>query len=146
MSVSVIPDLNIFLFSVGGVNFGCDTDQAETMTDYHGEESNDLFWFHNELGFGKEQISYLSPVIVKIRTGDARSYRIIIDAVEEISVFSLNDIYAFPTLCEPFTLKKGMWGILKHKERMFFMVDFHLLLKNTPIKIEQKKKAKRRSK
>ena len=132
MSASAIPDLNLFLFSVGGVSFGCDTDQAEAMTDYKGEEADDLFWLHSELGFGDKPVSYLAPVIVKIRTDNALSYRIIIDAVEEISLFSPDDIYYFPSLCEPFTLKKGMWGILKHKERMFLLVDFQLLLKNCP--------------
>jgi chemotaxis signal transduction protein len=112
------------------------------MTDYKSEEADDLFWVHSELGFGDKPVSYLSPVIVKIRTDNALSYRIIIDAVEEISLFSHDDIFAFPSLCEPFTLKKGMWGILKHKERMFLLVDFQLLLKNSP-KIN---KTRRRSK
>ncbi len=121
--------LNLFLFSVGGVHFAIDAEQALGMTPYAGEEAEDLFWFHEELGFGNKATTYHSPTIVAIRTHDAEPYRVIIDSMEDIAEFSRNDIQLFPTLLEPIALRNGMWGIVVKDDRMILLVDFKRLLR-----------------
>jgi chemotaxis signal transduction protein len=126
--------LNLLLFSIGGVHFAIDADQAAGMTPYDGEVADDLFWFHEELDFGAASITYHSPTIVTIRTLDARPYRVIIDSMEHIGEFSLDDITPFPTLLEPFSLRMGMWGILVRNERVVLLLDLLRLLKERSLK------------
>ncbi len=121
--------LNLFLFSVGGVHFAVDAEQALGMTPYAGETEEDLFWFHEELGFGNRAVTYRTPTIVTIRMPESRPYRVIIDSLEDISEFSRHDIRLFPDLLEPRTLRNGMWGILVKDDRMILLVDFKRLLR-----------------
>ncbi|OGU13905.1 MAG: hypothetical protein A2076_13345 [Geobacteraceae bacterium GWC2_53_11] len=120
--------LNLFLFSVGGVNFAVDAEQAEGMVPYAGEEDPDLFWAHEELGFGTTPVSYRTPTIITIRTAGAQPYRVIIDAMEDIAEFSRNDIRLFPGLLEPAALRNGMWGILLREGSLVLLVDFQRLI------------------
>ncbi|GAM09100.1 hypothetical protein OR1_01374 [Geobacter sp. OR-1] len=122
-------NLNLFLFSVGGVHFAIDPEQAVEMIPYEGEKDDDLFWFHEELAFGDEAVTYQAPVIVTIRTGDPRPYRVIIDSMEDIAGFCTDDIRPFPELLEPFTLRKGLWGVVVKDGRMILLVDFVRLLR-----------------
>jgi hypothetical protein len=49
--------------------------------------------------------------------------------MEDITEFSLKDIHLFPELLAPFTLRRGMWGILNRKGRITIIVDLQRLLK-----------------
>lgn len=122
--------LNLFLFSVGGVHFAVDAEQAVGMVPYAGEEAADLFWAHEELGFGATPVSYRSPTIVTIRTAGLHSYRVIIDAMEDIAEFDRNDIRLFPELLEAAALRNGLWAILPRDGHMVLLVDFQRLIKN----------------
>lgn len=121
--------LNLLLFSVGGIHFAVDAEQAAGLAPYDGEDADDLFWFHEELDFGAVAVTYHSPTIVTVRTPDARPYRVIIDSMEHIGEFSQADIIPFPPLLEPFSLRRGMWGILVRNGRVVLLLDLLRLLK-----------------
>jgi len=121
--------LNLLLFSVGGISFGIDADQVAEIAAYEGEKSEDLFWFHEEVDYGGRTVGYCSPTVVTIRSGYDFTYRVIIDCMEDIAEFSHSDIALFPALLEPFSLKKGMWGILSRQGKMTLLLDFERLLK-----------------
>jgi chemotaxis signal transduction protein len=120
--------LNLLLFKVGGVCFGCDSDQVAGVAHLTGDDGDDLFWFHEELGFPRE-VAYLAPATVTVRTGGC-PYRVIIDQMEEIAEFDVSSLRLLPLLLEPFALRRGIWGILQSNQRLFLLVDFRLLLKN----------------
>ena len=122
--------LNLLLFTVGGVCFGIEANQVEEMAAYRAEEENDLFRLHELLNYGYDSITYSSPTILTIRTGGFRNFRIIIDSMEDIAEFSQNDIQPFPALLEPFTLRKGMWGILLLDGKMVLLLDFQRLARS----------------
>ncbi|MDD2272389.1 MAG: hypothetical protein PHP95_09615 [Desulfuromonadaceae bacterium] len=122
--------LNLLLFSVGGVHFGMDAEQAAAITGYHGEEAEDLFWFHEEIGFGGATLAYSAPTIVTIRGEDSLSYRVIIDKMEDIAEISSVDIQSFPLLVESLALRKGMWGVTVREGRMVLLIDFTRLLRH----------------
>ncbi|MBW4054480.1 MAG: hypothetical protein HIU83_03565 [Proteobacteria bacterium] len=128
MSDSAEIRLNVLLFSVGGVHFGMDAELAVEISEYRGEEADDLFWFHKELGYGGDTLAYNEPVIIAIRTADSSSYRVIIDKMEDVAEISVLDIRPFPPLLEPVVLRKGMWGIVGRGEQMVLLVDFQRLL------------------
>jgi hypothetical protein len=119
--------LHLFLFSAGGVSFAIAAEQALKIAPYSGGGEG-LFWFHEVLGFGGESVSYQAPTVVTIRKSGAGSCRVVVDLLEDIAEFSLNDIRAFPALLEPFTLQHGMWGILLRNDRMVLLVDIQRLL------------------
>lgn len=116
--------LNLLLFSVGGLCFGVDVEQIETMARYDGEVGADLHWFHKVLGFAEKEISYLLPTVLSIRTGSGESYRVIIDKMEDIAEYGCNAILPFPLLLEPYALRQGMWGVLPRAGQMVLLVDF----------------------
>lgn len=121
--------LDLLLFSVGGVNFGVDAGDVAGIVAYDGEQADDLFWFHTELEYDDVALTYLSPMVVTIRTGGIQSYRVIIDSMEDIAEFSQNDIRLFPALLEPFAILKGLWGILPLNGVMVLLVDLQRLSK-----------------
>lgn len=127
--------LDLLLFSVGGVYFAADAGQVSGIAAYGGEQGDDLFWFHKELGYGDESTAYLSPTVVTIRTGNEQSYRVIIDSMDDIAEFQQNDIIPFPALLEPFAVRRGLWAILAGSSPIVLLVDFQLLLKQKRIKI-----------
>jgi len=120
---------HLLLFSVGGICFGVDTGQVAEIAVYEGEICEDLFWFHEEMGYAGKMVTYQSPVIVTIKTGTASSYRVIIDSMEDIAEFSQSDISLFPSMLEPFVLQKGLWGLLQRQARLVLLLDFQRLLR-----------------
>lgn len=121
--------LDLLLFSLGGVHFGVDAGQVTGVAVYDGEQADDLFWLHEELEYGAAAATYVAPTVVTVRTGCVPSYRVIIDKMEDVAELSQNDIRPFPALLEPFTLRKGLWGILPRNGSMVLLLDFQRLLK-----------------
>lgn len=128
MSIAKEKYLNLLLFSIEDVHFGVDAEQVIEVETYEGEPNEDLFWFHRELGYSNDDIKYSAPAIITMKSGNGRQYRVIIDAMEDITVFSQNNIHPFPPLLEGFTLPRGMWGILNLKGRLILLVDLLLVL------------------
>ncbi|MHB8122921.1 MAG: hypothetical protein ACYDG4_12285 [Desulfuromonadaceae bacterium] len=124
--------LNLLLFSVGGVHFGMDAEVAAAIAEYQGEEAEDLFWFHEEIGYGGAMPVYSTPTIVTIRGEDSQSYRVIIDKMEDIAEISSVDIQPLPLLVEPLALRKGMWGVTVREGHMVLLMDFTRLLRHKP--------------
>lgn len=122
--------LNLLLFSVSGVHFAVDAEQVAEIGAYAGEQSDDLFWFHEELEYGTKAIRYASPTVVSIRTGGDRLCRVIIDAMEDVAAYSLNEIQLFPALLEPYVMRRGLWGILQRNGVLVLLVDFQRLLQH----------------
>lgn len=123
--------IGLLLFSVCGVCFGVDAEQVTGIEAYCGESDSDLFWFHEEFKFGCATSAYLSPMVATIRTDGSRSYRIVIDSMEDIAEFSQNDIRLFPPMVESFAIRKGLWGILPRNGILVLLVDFKRMLKET---------------
>lgn len=118
--------LNLLLFTVGGVRFGCPAEQASGMTSRDPGEACEACWFHEEAGF-PGPVSYAAPTVVTIRTGGPRPYRVIIDSMDEIAAFGSRELRLFPALLEPFALRRGLWAILPHKGHLVLLVDFQIL-------------------
>lgn len=121
--------LNLLLFSVAGVSFGIDADQVSGVAAYNGETGKDLFWFHEELGYGGLPVTYYSPTVVSIRYEGEVPYRVIIDSMEDIAEFGHDEIKPFPALLEPLVLCRGIWGVLPANGRMILLLDFERLLR-----------------
>jgi len=121
--------LNLLLFSVGGVAFGVDAEQVEATLAWEGAETDDVTWFHRELGYSGGAVAYRAPSVLVIRTGDSRDYRVVIDMMEDVAGITSGDIHPFPPLVEPFALRKGLWGIMARGDRIILLVDFQRLLR-----------------
>lgn len=121
--------LTLLLFTVGSVCFGIDADQVAEIAAYDGELADNLFWIHEELDFGPATPVYRTPTVVTVRTGGGQPYRVIIDNMEDISEFRLNDIQPFPPLVEDFVLRRGMWGLIARNRRVVLLLDLLRLLK-----------------
>ncbi|HIJ80312.1 MAG TPA: hypothetical protein HPP76_01225 [Desulfuromonadales bacterium] len=50
--------LNLLLFSVADVLFAVDAEQIADVATYHGEDEDDLFWFHEEAGLTDRTVTY----------------------------------------------------------------------------------------
>ena len=127
-------NLSLFFFTVGEVHFAADVEQAAGMAPYSGECADDLFWFHEEFGFGKT-VAYQTPVVVTIRTRDGRPYRIIIDQMEEIVEFRRDDLRLFPEILEPKVMQNGMWAVLPRHGKLVLLVDFQSLLQHSGLTV-----------
>ena len=132
--MSDAPDirLNLLLFSAGGVSFAMDAETAVEIADYGGEAADDLFWFHEVLGYGAGAPVYTMPTVITIRTEDSRSYRVIVDKMEDVTEVGAVDIRPFPPLLEPVALRKGMWGITVRDGRIILLVDISRLVWQRP--------------
>lgn len=132
MSIAEDIRLNLLLFSVGGVRFGVDAEMTAGITEYHGEVAEDLFWLHDEVGYGGIVPVYSAPTVVAVRVEDSRSYRVIIDKMEDIAEISSADIQPFPKILEPHVLQKGLWGTTIRGGHMVLLLDFTRLLRHKP--------------
>lgn len=121
--------LDLLLFSVGGVHFGVDAGQVTGIAAYDGEQGEELFWFHEKMGYGDREVVYVSPTVVMIRSGKGSPYRVVIDSMEDIAEFCQDDISLFPPLLEPFSMRTGMWGILQRHGEMVLLLDLPRILK-----------------
>ncbi len=122
-------ELDLLLFSVEGVSFGVDAEQVEGILSWQGGGADGLAWFHRELGYAGDTITYRAPSVLKIRTEDARNYLVIIDMLQDVTRVVAGDIHPFPSLVEPYALHKGMWGIVVKDGRMILLVDFQRLMR-----------------
>jgi hypothetical protein len=128
-------DLKLLLFSLAGVFFGIDVAQIEAMFAYDGEEAQDLFRFHEELGIDGKAIVYNTPTVLTVRTEDSRKYRVIIDGPEDLVDICMDEIRPFPRIMAPSLIRKGMWGVVLRGKRKILLVDFlHLLRQRSAIK------------
>ncbi len=123
--------LNLLLFSVAGVSFAVDLEQIDGMAEHAGELPDDLHWFHDELGFACQAMTYRLPTVLSIKTGSGTPYRVIIDNMEEIAEFSFSSITPFPDLLESHLLSRGLWGVLLRAGKMVLLVDFQRIASNS---------------
>ena len=126
--------IDLLLFSVGGVHFGADAGQVTGIAVYDGEQAEELFWFHEKMGYGDREVVYDSPTVVTIRSDKGSPYRVVIDSMEDIAEFSQDDISLFPAMLEPFSMRMGMWGILQRHGEMVLLLDLPRLLKKVILK------------
>jgi len=119
--------LDLLLFSVEGVYFGIDAEQVLQTAACNGED-DDLLWIHEVLDFRTTSVVYLTPTIITAGTRGGRRYRVVIDAMEDITQCSLNDLRPLPPVLEPFAMRKGIWGILPRNGRMTLLLDLMSLL------------------
>ena len=119
--------INLLLFRVGGVRFGCDADQASGIAACGGLPADGLSWFHEELAFGCP-VDYQAPTVITIKSERVPSYRVVIDQLEQIAEFGCQQIRLLPALLEPFALRHGIWGIIPGDREPVLLVDFQLLL------------------
>lgn len=117
--------LNLLLFTVGGVCCAVDAEQVDGMSGYRDDESGNLLWFHDLLGFGCRDVTYRAPTVLSIKTAGSRTCRVVIDNLEDIAEHSVSSIVPLPALLEPFAVKNGIWGVLKRENGLTLLVDFH---------------------
>jgi chemotaxis signal transduction protein len=116
-------ELNLLLFSVGGVHFGIHAGQVSEMRAYRGERGDDLFWFHEHLPCGDRALPCALPTVITIQSEQERSFRVIVDRMEDMGLFALSEIRLFPPLVEPFALSCGLWGVLPRPGKLVFLLD-----------------------
>ena len=117
--------LNLLLFTVGGVSFAVDAGQVGGMSGYLPEESGSLRWFHEVLGFNGREVIYRAPTVLSVKGVESGSCRVVIDAMEDIAEYGLHDIAPLPALLEPYAIRHGMWAVLKRDTGLTMLVDFH---------------------
>ena len=118
--------LNLLLFSVGGVFFGVDADQVGAVTAYQGGMQENMQWFHDVMGYGNQTVVYKCPTVITIKTAP---YQMIIDSMEDIAEFSVNEIHLLPRLLESFAIKRGIWGVILRDKRITLLLDLMRLPK-----------------
>lgn len=126
---TIASGLSLLLFSVGGVFFGIDADQIAEISAYKGEQAEDLFWFHEEIGYGDKTVTYNTPTIVTVGAGNDSSYRLVIDSMEDITEFGNNEIRLLPALLESLALRKGVWGVLPRAGKIILLLDIKILIR-----------------
>lgn len=121
--------LNLLLFAVGGVCFAVDAEQIDGMSEQQTEENDKLYRFHEMLGFDGEDVVYRAPTVLSVKSAAAGTAQVLIDNMEDMVEFSVNDIVPLPALIEPFAIKNGIWGVLKRGGNLTLLVDFYRIAK-----------------
>ncbi|OIQ70249.1 hypothetical protein GALL_481370 [mine drainage metagenome] len=128
--------MNLFLFAVNGIFFAMDADQISDITPYHGEIDPNLHWFHQKLDYRIQEVNYVSPVVITLKTVTT-PYRLVIDAMEDIAELNINDISLLPKLLEPWTHQTGIWGVFHRKNNLVLILDFEQLLQINKLAVAQ---------
>lgn len=129
------PCLHLLLFSFAGVCFGVEAGQIAEMSAHGDENEANLFWFHEAIGIDGSNGCYHTPNVLAIRTEDARKYRVIVDAIEDLVDIRMDEIRPFPRIMASYVMQKGLWGVAIRSNRQILLVDFlYLLRQKTVIK------------
>ncbi|BCG45778.1 hypothetical protein GEOBRER4_n0548 [Citrifermentans bremense] len=115
--------LNLLLFSVQGVRFGIEAEQALETALYSGEEAEDLFWLHELLQYRIPVSPYLAPAVVTVGARQGARRRVIIDGMEEIAEYAISDMRPLPAACEKLCLRNGIWGVLPRRGELTLLLD-----------------------
>lgn len=115
--------VNLLLFSVQGVRFGIEAEQALETALYRGEEGEDLFWLHELLQYRIPSTPYLAPAVVTVGTRQGARRRVIIDQMEEIAEYPTADMRPLPAVCEKLCLRNGIWGVLPRQGKLTLLLD-----------------------
>ena len=115
--------LNLLLFSVQGVRFGIEAEQALETALYRGEEAEDLFWLHELLQYRSPVPPYLAPAVVTVGARQGARRRVIIDSMEEIAEYAISDMRPLPAACEKLCLRNGIWGVLPRQGELTLLLD-----------------------
>jgi hypothetical protein len=120
--------LNLLLFSTCGVPFGVDAAQIAGTAPLEGDDGWKPLWLHEVLEFGDRPVTYREPVILNVRTVDDAQWRVVVDALEEITLTGPDEILPLPSTVESHALRKGLWGVLPRGGHMILLMDFRLFL------------------
>ena len=122
--------VQLLLFTLGQVGFGVLASQVEALREYREleAESGSVCWFHTRLGF-PEPPGYRAPTAARVSQGPSSSIWLVLDAIEELLDVPLDAIRPFPQLVEPFSLRRGLWGVLPSQDRLVLLVDLQQMLK-----------------
>ncbi len=117
------PDLRVhlLLFRLGQARFAVLASQIETLRAH--DASGPARWCHALLGFPAAP-SYRAPTEALVS-----GTWIVLDAMEELLDIPLEAIRPFPDLVEPFSLRRGLWGILPNQGQLIFLVDLQQMVK-----------------
>lgn len=122
-----VPEqISLLLFRVGEVPFGVDAEQVLATEPYRPEEGEELRRLDRELGFAPSQV-FRAPTVITVGARGGTISRIVVDALEEIAEFPLDDFRPFPPLLEPHCLRRGMWGVLRRGGALVLLIDFTAL-------------------
>ncbi len=119
--------LRLFLFSLAQVRFGIDMEQIADMVACTNYDDGNLHWSHDLLGFKEGAVQYRTPTVLAIRNDSDRPWLVVIDQPEEMLECPIRAIAPLPPLVEPAALRRGVWGVTLHNDRMVLLVDFQRL-------------------
>jgi chemotaxis signal transduction protein len=118
------PRVQLLRFTLGQVGFGVLASQIQALREYQelpGEPG--ACWFHTRLGF-PDAPRYHAPTAALVS-----GTWLVLDAIEELLEVPLDAIRPFPSLVEPFSLRRGLWGVLPSHGRLILLVDLQQMLK-----------------
>lgn len=119
--------IGLLLFTLGGVRFGVDAEQVLATAPYHGERGEEIPFLHERIGFGAASPRYLVPTVIAFGARQGGRRRVVIDGIEEIAWFHLDDLRPFPAVIEPLALRRGMWGVAPRPRGVILLLDLLIL-------------------
>jgi chemotaxis signal transduction protein len=136
--LSSAVELELLIFTVGGIAMAVDTAQVEEMLRPAEAERREVEtrMFHENLFSGERASSYSEPMVLMIREGPP--YGIVVDRPDEITKVPLQRIQPLPALIEKHALSKAVWGIALKDDKMIMLVDFYQLPVMEAMKIKPK--------
>jgi chemotaxis signal transduction protein len=112
--------VQLLLFRLGQTRFAVLASQIQALRGHDG--TGPARWLHDLLGFA-EPPRYREPTEALVS-----GTWIVLDAMEELLDLPLEAIRPFPELVEPFSLRRGLWGILPNQGCLVFLADLQQML------------------
>lgn len=110
----------MLLFQLGQVRFGVLASQIAALRGHDG--TGPARWFHDLLPF-PEAPRYRAPTEALVS-----GTWIVLEAMDELLDTPLEAVRAFPDAVEPFSLRRGLWGILPNQGHLVFLADLQQML------------------
>jgi len=115
--------LRLLLFTVGGTLFGIDLEQVDAMIEFSEQEREEVHWFHELAGYGALDVTYLSPTVLVIKTGNGSRFPLVVDRLEDIREYQWRQIAPLPPLLEPYLAERGIWGVTPSRDKPVLLID-----------------------
>lgn len=131
MTIKDDETVELLVFRLADIYCAVESCQVEGLYDLQTVSAEKLLFIGQLLGFGGQKVEYTRPTVIRLKDGGYAGEMIVIDALEDISSYSLGLLSPLPLLVNQYVNNNGFWGVVRCSQgRLIFIIDLYVAVSN----------------
>lgn len=131
MTIKDDETVELLVFRLADIFCAVESCQVEGLYDLQTVSAEKPLFIDQLLGFGGQKVEYTRPTVVRLKDGVFAGEMVVIDALEDISSYSLDLLSPLPLLVNQFLKNNGFWGVVRcSQDRLIFIIDLYVAVSN----------------